>query len=137
MLIHTRLSLGSNALWCHLCSPRNPSPLNCPWLPDSYKLHCTRKSACNLHAATIAPLHGTFFCRKEDSAPKPPKSNILAWVRRRWCSALSRQRLQSLEVAHEIHEAAGDASGLPKKLRLVAEQIPLVYNALRLAEQNL
>lgn len=42
-----------------------------------------------------------------------------------------------LEVAHGIHEAASDASGLPKKLRRVAEQIPLVYNALRLAEQNL
>jgi len=42
-----------------------------------------------------------------------------------------------LEAAHGIYEAASDASGLPRKLRVVAEQIPLVYNALGLAEQNL
>ena len=42
-----------------------------------------------------------------------------------------------LEAAHDIYEAASDASGLPQKLRVAAEQIPLVHNALRLAEQNL
>lgn len=41
------------------------------------------------------------------------------------------------EATHEIYEAATDANGLPKKLRVVAEQIPLVYNALGLAEKNL
>ena len=45
--------------------------------------------------------------------------------------------LTIFEVAQAIYEAASDTSGLPKKLRVVAEQIPLVYNALGLAEQNL
>ena len=40
------------------------------------------------------------------------------------------------EAAQEIYEAASDISGLPKKLRLAAEQIPLVYNTLTLAKQN-
>ncbi|KAK5214619.1 hypothetical protein LTR47_012121, partial [Exophiala xenobiotica] len=30
------------------------------------------------------------------------------------------------EGAHEIYEAAGDVKGLPRKVQLVAEQIPLV-----------
>jgi hypothetical protein len=41
------------------------------------------------------------------------------------------------EAAQEIYEAATDAAGLPKKFRVAAEQIPLVYNALSLAEQNI
>lgn len=41
-----------------------------------------------------------------------------------------------LEAAQAIYEAVSDASGLPKKLRTVAEQIPLVYNAIGLAEQR-
>ena len=41
------------------------------------------------------------------------------------------------EAAHDIYEAASDVSGLPKKLRLAAEQIPLVHNALSLAKQNI
>ena len=41
------------------------------------------------------------------------------------------------EAAHQIYEAASSTSGLPKKLRMAAEQIPLVYNALGLAEQNI
>ncbi|KAL2050453.1 hypothetical protein ABVK25_009287 [Lepraria finkii] len=41
------------------------------------------------------------------------------------------------ETAQEIYEAASDTSGLPKKLRIVAEQIPLVHNALSLAKQNI
>ena len=41
------------------------------------------------------------------------------------------------EAALEIYEAASDQTGLPKKLRTVAEQIPLVYHALSLAKQNL
>ena len=41
------------------------------------------------------------------------------------------------EAAQEIYEAASDISGLPKKLRLAVEQVPLVYNALTLAKQNL
>ena len=40
------------------------------------------------------------------------------------------------EAAQAIYEAASDTSGLPKKLRVVVEQIPLVYNALGLAEKN-
>ena len=40
------------------------------------------------------------------------------------------------EAVQAIYEAASDTSGLPKKLRAVAEQIPLVYNALGLAEKN-
>jgi N-terminal domain on NACHT_NTPase and P-loop NTPases len=41
------------------------------------------------------------------------------------------------EAAQEIYEAASDAKGLPKKFRIAAEQIPLVHNALSLAEQNI
>lgn len=41
------------------------------------------------------------------------------------------------EAAQEIYEAASDTSGLPKKLRIAAEQIPLVHNALSLAKQNI
>lgn len=41
------------------------------------------------------------------------------------------------EAAQEIYDAAGDAQGLPKKLRATAEQIPLVYHTLSLAEQNI
>ena len=41
------------------------------------------------------------------------------------------------EAAQEIYEAASDTSGLPKKLRMAAEQIPLVHNALSLAKQNI
>ena len=41
------------------------------------------------------------------------------------------------EAAQEIYEAAGDAAGLPKKFRVAAEQIPLVHNALSLAEHNI
>ena len=41
------------------------------------------------------------------------------------------------EAAQEIYEAASDVAGLPKKLRVAAEQIPLVHNALSLAEQNI
>ena len=41
------------------------------------------------------------------------------------------------EAAQEIYEAASDANGLPKKFRLAAEQIPLVYNALTLAKENI
>lgn len=41
------------------------------------------------------------------------------------------------EAAHEIYEAANDTQGLPKKFRVAAEQIPLVYHALSLAEQNI
>ena len=41
------------------------------------------------------------------------------------------------EAAQEICEAASDTSGLPKKLRMAAEQIPLVHNALSLAKQNI
>lgn len=41
------------------------------------------------------------------------------------------------EAAQEIYDAASDAQGLPKKLRAAAEQIPLVYHALSLAEQNI
>jgi len=41
------------------------------------------------------------------------------------------------EAAHEVYEAASDATGLPKKFRVAAEQIPLVLNALSLAEQNI
>ena len=41
------------------------------------------------------------------------------------------------EAAQEIYEAASDTSGLPKKLRTAAEQIPLVHNALSLAKQNI
>ena len=41
-----------------------------------------------------------------------------------------------IEAAHEVYEAASDTSGLPKKLHVVAEQIPLVHNALGLAERT-
>jgi hypothetical protein len=41
------------------------------------------------------------------------------------------------EASQEIYEAASDVAGLPKKLRVTAEQIPLVHNALSLAEQNI
>ena len=41
------------------------------------------------------------------------------------------------EAAQEIYDAASDVAGLPKKLRVAAEQIPLVHNALNLAEQNI
>lgn len=41
------------------------------------------------------------------------------------------------EAAQEVYEAADDALGLPKRFRLAAEQIPLVYHALNLAEQNI
>ena len=41
------------------------------------------------------------------------------------------------EAAQENYEAASDISGLPKKLRLAAEQIPLVYHALNLAKLNI
>jgi hypothetical protein len=40
-------------------------------------------------------------------------------------------------AAQEIYEAAVDAKGLPKKFRTAAEQIPLVLNALSLAEQHI
>lgn len=41
------------------------------------------------------------------------------------------------ETAHEIYEAASDTSGLPKKLRMVAEQIPLIYDVLNRAKNNI
>ena len=41
------------------------------------------------------------------------------------------------EAAHQIYEAASDTSGLPKKLRMVAEQIPLVHHVLDLAKKNI
>jgi uncharacterized protein (UPF0147 family) len=41
------------------------------------------------------------------------------------------------EAAQEVYEAASDATGLPRKFRTAAEQIPLVHNALSLAEQNI
>lgn len=41
------------------------------------------------------------------------------------------------EAALEIYEAASDTGGLPKKLRIAAEQIPLVYHVLILAKQNI
>ena len=41
------------------------------------------------------------------------------------------------EAAQEIYEAASNVAGLPKKFRVAAEQIPLVHNALSLAEQNI
>ena len=41
------------------------------------------------------------------------------------------------EAAQEIYEAASDISGLPQKLRLAAERIPLVYHVLTLAKQNI
>lgn len=41
------------------------------------------------------------------------------------------------EVAQEVCEAASDAKGLPRKFRVAAEQIPLVYSALSLAEKNI
>lgn len=41
------------------------------------------------------------------------------------------------EAAQEIYEAASDTGGLPKKLRMAAEQIPLVYHVLNLAKQNI
>ena len=53
------------------------------------------------------------------------------------CSACSRQPSQYLIAAQDIYEAASDTSGLPRKLRMAAEQIPLVYNALNLAKQNI
>jgi hypothetical protein len=40
------------------------------------------------------------------------------------------------EAAQEIYEAASDVTGLPRKFRMTAEQIPLVHNALRLAEHK-
>ncbi|CAK7199673.1 hypothetical protein SEUCBS139899_002356 [Sporothrix eucalyptigena] len=41
------------------------------------------------------------------------------------------------EAAEEIYEAAGDLKGLPKKFRTAAEQIPLVYYTLGLAETDI
>ena len=41
------------------------------------------------------------------------------------------------EAAHGIYEAASDASRLPKKIRFVGDQIPLVQNALGLARKNI
>lgn len=41
------------------------------------------------------------------------------------------------EAAQEIYDAASDTKGLPKRFRAAAEQIPLVYHALSLAEQNI
>jgi hypothetical protein len=41
------------------------------------------------------------------------------------------------EAAQEVYEAASDTRGLPKKFRAAAEQIPLVYHALSLAERNI
>jgi len=41
------------------------------------------------------------------------------------------------EAAQEVYEAANDTRGLPKKFRAAAEQIPLVYHALSLAERNI
>lgn len=41
------------------------------------------------------------------------------------------------EAAQEIYDAASDAQGLPKKFRAAADQIPLVYHTLGLAEQNI
>lgn len=51
--------------------------------------------------------------------------------------SLSSSTITILEATCEVYMAASDASGLPKQLRLVAEQIALVYNVLRLAEHNL
>ena len=45
--------------------------------------------------------------------------------------------IEIFDTAQEIYEAASDAKGLPRKFRAAADQIPLVYNALRLAEQNI
>lgn len=42
-----------------------------------------------------------------------------------------------IETAQTIYEAADDAQGLPKKFRAAAEQIPLVYHTLSLAEHNI
>ncbi|KIX03237.1 uncharacterized protein Z518_06789 [Rhinocladiella mackenziei CBS 650.93] len=41
------------------------------------------------------------------------------------------------EAAHEVYEAASDTKGLPRKFRAAAEQIPMVYHTLSLAEQNI
>lgn len=41
------------------------------------------------------------------------------------------------EAAEEVYEAAGDVKGLPKKFRTAAEQIPLVYYTLGLAETDI
>lgn len=42
-----------------------------------------------------------------------------------------------IDTAKEIFDTASDAKGLPKEFRAVAEQIPLVQNALKLAEKNI
>jgi hypothetical protein len=41
------------------------------------------------------------------------------------------------EAAHDIYDAASDTTGLPRKFRTAAEQIPLVHNAFTLAEKNI
>lgn len=41
------------------------------------------------------------------------------------------------ESAQEIYEAVNDASGLPKKFRTAADQIPVIHKALTLAEENI
>lgn len=41
------------------------------------------------------------------------------------------------EAAQEVYQAANDTGGLPRKFRAAAEQIPLVYHALSLAERNI
>lgn len=100
---------------------------------NSNELDCVRRSACDPHA-TIAPVHGTFCRRKEESAPQKNMSGV---GEAGLVLGLISSTITILEAAHEVYEAASDASGLPKKLRVVAEQIPLLYNALRLAERNL
>ena len=44
--------------------------------------------------------------------------------------------IATVEAAHDIYGAASDINGLPKRLRLAADQILLVHNALGLAKQN-
>jgi len=45
--------------------------------------------------------------------------------------------IATYKAAHEVYKTAGDVSGLPRKFRLAAEQVPLVLHALSLAEQNI
>ena len=40
-----------------------------------------------------------------------------------------------LQAAYAVYEAASDATGLPKKFRAAADQLPIVLHTLDLAEK--